>query len=208
MGIVPKLFEIEFYSINCQLPSSAVNTEQAKKAEAWLLKVALEEDAGAHQVMAIDSKGGKAMYTAGSIAQLGSWLAELFLNTDHNIRERGKEPDNFYISISNDVTGPEPDDTGERVWYPYKGLKPRSADGTTPLAKGDYAPHMSCLITSFENAWISGWDYDLISSDDLLFSIQITRESVGRHQGVIYNPNQDCAYYLDFEVRDISPNIP
>ena len=63
------------------------------------------------------------------------------------------------------------------------------------------APGMPCAFTVAENSQVCLWDWDAVSSDDLLWSFPVDSTQVGQHQGSYYNGLQDCLYYLDYTIE-------
>ncbi len=206
-----KTYTITFNQILCQLPSSGINIDAAEAAKNVLeLSGSLTEDVG--KISSIFGPEGEAVGAAleviGGLEKIGSVIAGLIVRIDAKLRNSGKEPDQFFISVwPSATTQPLGDDSGKTVKYPETNTPTRKHGATVDLAKGDSAPGLpisfDVTVDSSTGAQVCLWDWDAgirATTDDLLWSFVVNDAAIGTHKRSCYNGLQDSMYYLDYEI--------
>ena len=200
---------ITFHEIRCDLPSAGINIKAADAAIVAGDMVATIGK-GAQAVATLAGPEAKAAAVVVQVAgKVTSATAKLTKLIDKKIRERGKLPDQFYIS----QTSPKTPTSGEikeyQVKWPKADSNPRKHH--EELAAGDRVTK-KISFDAREGRAVVLWDWDKRNKDkgsndknktrdDILLLIPIEDARIGRHANVYYNALQDCTYYVDWELR-------
>lgn len=207
--MVPSLYELTFTKIICKMPSSGVeiSSTQAYDRVNSILKPILD---GAGKIVSMAGPEGEVVGAGieiiGDIMDAADKIADLVVAIETQMRNDGKEPDDFYISLTPDAKHPQPaedlnNNDGKVVWYPKKGVSPSHGNNRVEMPKNASAPNLPLTVAGTEGCAYCFWDWDNASGDDLLCYFPLDDAHCGTFKKTIYNGLQDCTYYVEYTMK-------
>lgn len=216
---MPDNYQITFNQITCFLPSSSLSISEDQAAQNALTVAKKVTSLGAALTCVVQNNVCAVVEIIDKVVDLSQVVQDLIQKIDFDERVARKLADNGYISWCPDFNNPQPTEDNHKpastsypwtLWPVPNGWPNDIRKGNFHFAKDTSAPGTPFTLSQMPGSDLPGlpagavclFDYDDISTDDLIYAIDITK--IGPFQLMLYNGKQDSYYAFDYVVSPIS----
>jgi hypothetical protein len=216
---MPDNYQIVFNQITCFLPSSSLSISDDQAAQNALEVASKVTGLASDLSCVVQNNVCTVVDIVDKVVNLSQVVQGLIQQIDFDERIARKLADNGYISWCPDVNNPQPTEDNHKpastsypwtLWPVPNGWPNDIRKGNFHFAKDTSAPNTPFTLSQMPGSDLPGlpagavclFDYDDISTDDLIFAIDLTK--VGAFQQMLYNGKQDSYYAFDYVVSVVS----